>query len=200
MISKILILILIIIEAGLFIIMALITGKNYGNYPKLFKILWRIVLLIPIGLIIIPSFIIDLQTYKILLFVGFCIVFTADMTIIFSSLAGLFVFLIYHIINIINYCMLSEKALINLHQWYLLFILLILWFMIMLVSFKSQDIKKFLVSINVPVIFQQPIFAKLLIYIYISSVLISCWCGYKLITITNIPLLFPTRPINMIFG
>ena len=102
MISKILILTLIIIETGLFIIMALITSKNYSNYPTLFKILWRIVLLVPIGLIIIPSLIIDPQTYKILLFVGFCIVIAADMAIIFSSLAGLFVFLVYHIINIVN--------------------------------------------------------------------------------------------------
>jgi hypothetical protein len=191
MISKILILTLIIIEVGLFIIMALITGSNYKNYPILFKILWRIVLLVPIGLIIIPSLIIEPQTYKVLLFVGFCIVLAADMAIIFSSLAGLFVFLVYHIINIINYRMLSEKARTTRYQWYLLLILLLFWLVIMLVTFKSQQIKKFLINANVPVIFQQPIYAKLLIFIYIASVLISCWCGYNLITNKNIIILFP---------
>ena len=102
--NKLFIIFIILLETALFLFMAFITGKKYESSTKINKIIWRIVLLIPIGLIIIPNaFNGDNAEYNFLLFAGFCTVFLADMVIIYNEIAGLIAFLAYHIINIINY-------------------------------------------------------------------------------------------------
>ena len=189
--SEIFIIYLITVETILLLFMAFTAGRKYVSYPKINKIIWRIVLLIPIGLIIILSaFNGDNAEYKFLIFAGFCSVFLADMVIIYNEIAGLIAFLAYHIINIINYWRIAENI-DRKFLWVLFALIIVLWLVILKLSFSKAEYKKFLVDNKVCNCLRHPIYACLLIFIYILSVLISAWCGYRLFYIKNVHFLFP---------
>jgi hypothetical protein len=182
---------LIVTEIVLFVIMAFVAGRKYSMMPEGEKIIWRMILLVPIGLIIIPNTVSSGEFYRYLLLIGFCIVVIADIAIIYNGIAGLGLFLAFHVVNIVGFSSLWTG--LPFFNWFLVVLVLILlfWLIVFLSVFKKEDIMKFFNDYNVPVFFRNSIVAMLIIFVYISSVLVSGWTGLALLLVPGIDILFP---------
>jgi YhhN family len=170
--------------------MAFTAGRNYLKYPAVKKIIWRLILLLPLALIIFPNTINSHENYKILLLSGFILIIAADMAIIFDWIAGLLVFLLYHTINIINYCIIAG----NNFPGYLIFcipVILVIWFIIQLAIFTKKDFKKYLAKNKTASILENPIYPKMLLFIYFSSILLSVFFSFAIFFNAKINFLFP---------
>lgn len=100
-----------VIEAVLVLVMAF-----FGNYREfqqkniyLPQIIWRLVLAAPVLFIVFESVILKPARYKTLMAAALILVLAADITLIFKFEAGLAVFLLVHVLNTVNFTLLSKK-------------------------------------------------------------------------------------------
>lgn len=99
------------VEAVLVIVMAF-----FGNYRELQEekqylpqIMWRLALAAPVLFIVLESALSAPARYKTIMAAALVMIFAADITLIFKFEAGLAVFMLVHILNTVNFTLVSGK-------------------------------------------------------------------------------------------
>lgn len=173
LVSPIIICLLLLLELVLLIIFTLpeFQGDNYSQWKSIRKVIWRIVLLLPLFSIIITALIKSPspgRLFPLLLLIGFGVILVADSVIIFNFPAGMALFLVFHILQIVNFLIMNRKT-SAFSIGYLIFLLALSAGMFALVILQIKD----------------TLVIKIAMSVYFLTFVASIWRAGSLLTAIN---------------